>query len=257
MSSLSDGIGKITILEILVILLALIGVTIFFDIFGYSIGEGWIYVVIILYFIYRLRIFGDGFKEDLRNIFSKISPKSLLIIVLVNVFFSYGMLYLSNFALTYIPGFRDLLFTPLFSIMAFSSFGVFGGLISIIFISPICEELLFRGVFLNKLKIIVPTSFAIIITSILFGALHGYGSIISAFVFGVCMCILYLKTNNILTCILAHFLNNLLAEFLVHIDTGNLIFTNGIFMVIFSVLAILSLYLIIMSIRQEWKYVTK
>ena len=37
MSSLSDGIGKITILEILIILLALIGVTILFDIFGFSI----------------------------------------------------------------------------------------------------------------------------------------------------------------------------------------------------------------------------
>ena len=228
MSSLSDGIGKISILEILIILLALIGVTILFDIFGFSIGEGWIYVVIILYFIYKLRIFGSGFKNDLRNIFSKISPKSLLIIVIVNVFFSYGMLYLSNFAL-----------------------------ISTIFISPICEELLFRGVFLNRLKIIVPTSFAIIITSILFGALHSYGSIISAFIFGICMCIIYLKTRNILTCILAHFLNNLLAEFLVHIDTGNLIFTNDIFIVVFSVLAVLSLYLIIVSIRQEWKYITK
>ena len=75
MSSLSDGIGKITILEILIILLALIGVTILFDIFGFSIGEDWIYVVIILYFIYKLRIFGSGFKNDLRNIFSKISEK--------------------------------------------------------------------------------------------------------------------------------------------------------------------------------------
>ena len=257
MSSLSDGIGKISILEILIILLALIGVTILFDIFEFSIGEDWVYVVTILYFIYRLRIFGSGFKNDLRNIFSKISPKSLLIIVIVNVFFSYGMLYLSNFALAYIPGFRDLLFTPLFSIMAFGSFGFIGGLISTIFISPICEELLFRGVFLNRLKIIVPTSFAIIITSILFGALHSYGSIISAFIFGICMCIIYLKTRNILTCILAHFLNNLLAEFLVHIDTGNLIFTNDIFIVVFSVLAVLSLYLIIVSIRQEWKYITK
>lgn len=56
---------------------------------------------------------------------------------------------------------------------------------------------------------------------------------------------------------MAHFLNNLLAEFLVHIDTGNLIFTNDIFIVVFSVLAVLSLYLIIVSIRQEWKYITK
>ena len=103
----------------------------------------------------------------------------------------------------------------------------------------------------------MPTSFAIIISSILFGALHSYGNIISAFVFGVCMCIIYLKTKNILTCILAHFLNNLLAELCVHIDSGNLIFTNDIFIVLFSILAIVSLYLIIISLRQEWKYIDK
>ena len=101
----------------------------------------------------------------------------------------------------------------------------------------------------------VPSSFAIIMTSILFGALHSYGSIISAVVFGVCMCIIYLKTKNILTCMLAHFINNLLAELFIHIDSGNLIFTNDIFIFVFSILAIVSLYLIIVSLRQEWKYI--
>ena len=137
------------------------------------------------------------------------------------------------------------------------SFAGILGVLSTIFVSPICEELLFRGVILNRLKLIVPTSFAIIISSILFGALHSYGNIISAFVFGVCMCIIYLKTKNILTCILAHFINNLLAELFVHIDSGNLIFTNDIFIVLFSILAIVSLYLIIISLRQEWKYIDK
>ena len=257
MSSLNDSLKKITILEILVLLLALMGLVILFDIIGFSISDNWVYVGVIVYFIYRLRFFTGEFKQDLNNIFDKISPKSLLIIVIVNVFFSYGMLYLSIFALEYIPGFKSLISAPLFSILAITSFTGMAGLFSTVVISPICEELLFRGVFLNRLKLIVPTSFAIIITSILFGALHSYGSIISAFVFGICMCIIYLKTKNILTCILAHFINNLLAELLVHIDTGNLIFTNDIFIVLFSILAIVSLYLIVISIRQEWKYVDR
>ncbi len=257
MSSLNDSLEKITILQVLVLLLALMGLVILFDIFGYSISEDWVYVGVILYFIYRLRFFSSEFKQDLNNIFAKITPKSLFTIVIVNVFFSYGMLYLSIFALDYIPGFRSLLSAPIFSILAITSLAGIGGLISTIFVSPICEELLFRGVFLNRLKLIVPTSFAILISSILFGALHSYGSIISAFVFGVCMCIIYLKTKNILTCILAHLINNLLAELFVHIDSGNLIFTNDIFIVLFSILAIVSLYLIIISLRQEWKYIDK
>lgn len=255
MSSLNDSLKKITILDVLIVILALSGLLILFNIFGFSISEDWVYVGIILYFIYRLRFFRDDFKKDLNNIFSKITPKSLLAIVLVNVFFSYGMLYLSIFALEHIPGFKLIFSMNSVFLVATASLAGIGGVISTIIISPICEELLFRGVFLNRLKLLVPTSFAIVISSLLFGALHSYGSIISACVFGVCMCIIYLKTQNILTCILAHFINNLLAEFLVHLDSGNLIFTNDIFIFVFSILAIVSLYLIVISLRQEWKYV--
>ncbi|WP_407413079.1 CPBP family intramembrane glutamic endopeptidase [Methanobrevibacter sp.] len=257
MSSLNDCLKKITILQILIVLLALVGIVILFGFFGYSISEDWIYVGVIVYFIYRLRFFGEDFKQDLKNIFSKISLKSLIIIVLVNVFFSYGMMYLSIFAIDNIPGLQSFITMPIIPLIAANSLAGIGSIISTILISPICEELLFRGVFLNRLKLIVPTSFAIAITSILFGALHSYGSIISASIFGVCMCIIYLKTENILTCILAHCINNLLAEVMVHVDSGNLIFTNDIFIVLFSILAIVSLYLIVISISQEWKYINK
>ena len=257
MSSIHDSLRKITIFEVLIVSLALIGVVLLFDILGYPVSKDWIYVGLILYFVYRLRFFGEEFKHDLNNIFSKMPFKSLIIIVLVNVFFSYGMLYISIFALNAIPGFRQFIYTPIFSIVGMNTLAGAGALISTVIISPICEELTVRGVFLNRLKYLVPTSFAIVISSLLFGALHGYGNVISAFVFGICMCIIYLKTKNVLTCIFAHFLNNLLAEILVHIDTGNLIFTNDIFIVLFSILAIVSLYLIIISLRQEWKYINK
>lgn len=250
MSSLDDSLKKITILEVLIIVIVLIGIFLLLNLFGFSITKDWVYVGIIFYFIYRLRFFADDFRHDLRNIFSKISPKSLLIIVLVNVFFSYGMLYFSHFLLT-VPGFKETIFAPLFSLAGIA------GVFSTVIISPISEELLFRGIFFNRVKILVPTSFAILISSILFGALHSYGSVISAFVFGVCMCIIYLKTQNILTCIFAHFLNNLIAEFLVHIDTGNLIFTNIFVIALFSILAIVSLYLLAISIHNEWKYIDK
>lgn len=257
MSSLDDSLKKITILEVLIVILALYGVLILLRIFDFPLSEDWMYLGLIFYFIYRLRFFSEEFKKDFSNIFLKITPKSLVTIVLVNVFFSYGMLYLSNFALDYIPGLSAFVASSVFPLVAVNSLVPIGGLISTIIISPISEELLFRGVFLNRLKLIVPTSFAIAITSILFGALHSYGSIISAVVFGVCMCIIYLKTRNILTCIFAHFLNNLLAEILYYADYGNLIFTNEIFIFVFSILAVVSLYLIAISVRQEWKYIDK
>ena len=255
MSSLNDSLEKITLLEIFIVILALMSVRILLDILVYPISEDWVYLGVILYIVYRLRFFGEEFRQDLDNIFSKMSLKTIFLIVLVNVFFSYGMLYLSIFAANYIPGFKSLFISS--SFITANSLAGAGAIFSTVFISPICEELLFRGIFLNRLGLFVPTSFAIAITSILFGALHSYGSVISAIVFGVCMCIIYLKTNNILTCIFAHFINNLLAEILVHVDSGNLIFTNNIFIVLFSILAIVSFYLIVISIHNEWKYIDK
>lgn len=257
MSSLNDSLKKITIIEILIVIIALVGVLLLFEIINHPLSTDWIYVGIIFYFIYRLRFFGSEFIDDAKNIFSIVSAKSILTTVLVNVFFSYGMLYLSIFAVKYIPGFDSLIGWFMAPIIVTNSLMGLGGILSTIIVSPISEELLFRGVFLNRLKLVVPTSFAVAITSILFGSLHSYGSIISAIVFGVCMCILYLKTKNILVCIFAHFLNNLLAEILYHIDYGNLIFTNDIFIVVFSLLAIVSFYLIVISIRQEWKYINR
>ena len=255
MSSLNDSLKKITLIEIIIVIVALVGVILLFKIINHPISIKWLYVGLIFYFIYRLRFFGEEFINDAKNIFSLISPKSLLATVLVNVFFSYGMLYLSIFAVKYIPGFDSLIGLFMAPVVVTNSLIGLGSVLSTIIVSPISEELLFRGVFLNRLKLVVPTSFAVLITSILFGAMHSYGSVISAIVFGVCMCILYLKTQNILVCILAHFLNNLLAEILYHVDYGNLIFTNDIFIVVFSLLAIVSFYLIVISIRQEWRYI--
>ena len=146
MYSLNDGIKKITIIEVLVLVLALTGLVILFDIIGHPISEKWIYVGVIIYFIYRLRFFTSEFKHDLNNIFAKITPKSLITIVLVNFFFSYGMLYLSIFALENIPGFKAVISAHLFSIMALGSLAGIGGLLSTVLVSPICEELLFSNV---------------------------------------------------------------------------------------------------------------
>lgn len=130
--------------------------------------------------------------------------------------------------------------------------GIFS-LISVVLISPIAEELIFRGIFLNKLRLIVPTIFAILISALLFASLHGFGSIISAFVFGIFMALLYLKTDNILVPILTHVLNNLIGETIYHLDYHKLLFTNSFAMALMSILAIVSFVVILRFISSGLK----
>nr|WP_294998812.1 CPBP family intramembrane glutamic endopeptidase [uncultured Methanobrevibacter sp.] len=165
--------------------------------------------------------------------------KSVLRIVILNIFFSYGMLYFSDFMLN-ISNQHNLFNSALTA-----------GLLATIFVSPISEELIFRGVFLNRLQLVVPLTFAVLISSLLFAALHSFGGIFSAFIFAVCVAILYLKTDNICVPILAHFLNNLFAEIIVVLDSGRILFTNDSVMCLVSVLAICSFVLILRFIVKE------
>ena len=83
--------------------------------------------------------------------------------------------------------------------------------ISGVMLVPIIEELIFRGVILNRLNNKVNFIYAIIISSVLFSLFHGFGRLIPTFFFGLCMCVVYLKTNNITIPIIIHFLNNAIA----------------------------------------------
>lgn len=85
---------------------------------------------------------------------------------------------------------------------------------SSIIIAPFLEELLFRGVLFNRLKIRIGIIPAILLSSAIFAVGHEFGGMLSAFVFGICMCIIYLKTDNILMTMSIHFLNNVVAVFL-------------------------------------------
>lgn len=215
------------------------------------INEKWLYVVIIAYFIIKLKDYSSDFREDLFKVFSEIGLKYILGIVFSNIFFSYGMLYLANECVVHFPALNFLVGFYVPSMSLTGSLPILGIFVSTVLISPISEELIFRGVLLNRLKLYTPAIFAILISSLLFAALHSFGSIISAFVFAVCMAILYLKTENICVPILAHFLNNLFAELIRIADYDNLLFTNGIVMSVVSILAIISAIILLKSITKE------
>lgn len=240
MSLFNEKLKKITLKELLSLIIVLFLISYSFNLLNIvHIDSSWIYFFVIIYFMFKLRNEFFTIKSDIIEIFSNGMLKSILAIVVLNIFFSYGMLYLSNSILDVSQ-----------SINLTNSF-LTGGLLATIIISPISEELIFRGVFLNRLRLIVPTLFAVLISSLLFAALHSFGSIFSAFIFAICIAILYLKTDNIFVPILAHFLNNLLAELIVLIDVNKIIFNDSIVVMGMSILAIVSFVLILRFIVKE------
>ena len=92
---------------------------------------------------------------------------------------------------------------------------LFLGFIAAVFIAPVAEELLFRGVLFNRLKIMKGAPFGIIVSSLIFGSLHFYGGapflhVMTATIFGMLMCVFYMKYDNIFLNIVVHFIGNLL-----------------------------------------------
>jgi membrane protease YdiL (CAAX protease family) len=76
-------------------------------------------------------------------------------------------------------------------------------------VGPLMEELVFRGLLLQRLAVKFGINQAIWTSSALFALLH-VDSFLSALLFGLLMSLLYLWTNNLWVPILIHWLNNAL-----------------------------------------------
>jgi uncharacterized protein len=81
-------------------------------------------------------------------------------------------------------------------------------------IGPLFEEVVFRGLMVERLGAKYGYSGAVIFSSVLFGFLHI--DVIGAALFGFAMCLLYLKTGSLLAPVLIHMINNLLAILMVY-----------------------------------------
>ncbi len=150
------------------------------------------------------------------------------------------------------------------SIISFDSplFGDFSSLsteilllyfITVVILSPIIEELLFRGIFLRRFnKELDNVTLAILISSILFGLCHGFGGILGAILFGICVSILYIKSRNILVPIFAHFLNNVISFIIVLTGIEYFIQGNLIVIVLIVILAIVYNFVLFRAILKEW-----
>jgi len=90
---------------------------------------------------------------------------------------------------------------------------------TLVIIAPIAEEVMFRGYMFGKLLKYVPVWVAILITSALFGAIHGQWDLaIDTFALSVILCLLRQSTGNIWASILLHMTKNGIAFYFLFIN---------------------------------------
>lgn len=91
--------------------------------------------------------------------------------------------------------------------------------ITLVVIAPAAEELLFRGYLFGKLKKYVPIWVAILVTSLLFGAVHSQWALaIDTFALSVILCLLRQTTGSLWPSILLHMTKNAIAYYILFIN---------------------------------------
>jgi membrane protease YdiL (CAAX protease family) len=91
--------------------------------------------------------------------------------------------------------------------------------ITLVVIAPVAEETLFRGFLFSKLKKFMPFWAAILITSAIFGAIHGQWDLaIDTFALSVVLCLLREITGSLWASILLHMTKNGIAFYFLFIN---------------------------------------
>ena len=229
MSYFNDQLKNIKLTELLIFIIVLFLIQILINLSNITyIDTQWIYIFVILYIVFKLKNSLKYVKNDLKEGFSYY--RLIIFVVVLNIFVSYGFLYLTDYLLGIFP------FINTYRL----SNSILSETLSVIIISPLFEELLFRGVFINRLNLNFQILFSILISSLIFATLHSFGNITSAFIFAISMAILYIKSNNIFVPVLAHISNNILAEIIVFMDRGGVLFSNNDVFYILVFLAVIS-----------------
>jgi len=91
--------------------------------------------------------------------------------------------------------------------------------ITLVILAPIAEEAVFRGYLYGKLKRYAPGIVAAVITSVLFGIVHGQINVaVDVFVLSMILCGLRSLTGSIWAGILVHMIKNAIAYYILFIS---------------------------------------
>lgn len=163
-----------------------------------------------------------GFNKDVNDLFKASSILRVLILAISNMFVA---IFIQNmfFPLDSLFNVINSVSLPLLDVAYGSSdpllfiFEMFSAII----IAPISEELFFRGVLFNRLKIRKGFVFGLVVSSVIFGLCHlNYPDHISHIIYtcimGMTLCILYSRTDNLLLNMVVHSAYNLLSYLIVY-----------------------------------------
>lgn len=205
---------------------------------------------ILLFFVWCLKG-TNGLNDNIEEIFQKENRNEILYVFIINISFAYIFLF-SIVLMDMLLGMGDPTWTSMIDIDSVSlepTAFLFSAITSIFF-APVIEELIFRGVLFNRMKIRIGIVPAMLLSSLLFAVGHDFGGIMSAFLFGLCMCILYLKTDNILIPMAVHFINNAVAT-LIDLTPFDSIITSFPWLFLLGIIVLIATILIIRYIIVE------
>lgn len=98
-------------------------------------------------------------------------------------------------------------------------------IVTTVILAPIVEELMLRGMVMNRLESVCPQWVAVVVSAVVFGALHlnitqGVFAAAAGLAFGV----VYIKTRSLWLCIIAHAANNLWATLLSFVEWSDALY---------------------------------
>lgn len=213
----SIKIRKVVIIYILValVLIAISELPIFSKITVLDFDFWCMLINLVLFIYFVLKMFKNNleFKNIIEDFKNKFIWNETLKILIMNITFSLSLVCLSVFLAYMInPEFCNRLLSEVNKDNSTTVYSVIFNAITVSFLAPFVEEFIFRGVILNRLKKRWGMTASIIVSSIAFGLIHMELAFFGAFVFGVMMCLLYIKTENLFFTISIHFMNNFIVS---------------------------------------------
>ncbi|HCW52754.1 MAG TPA: hypothetical protein DG753_03230, partial [Clostridium sp.] len=163
--------------------------------------------VVLIWIMWKVKINSNDIESTFVDFKQKINSKEIFILLSLNILITLSSITLIiSIILKLMPNMVNELLSD-----TSSDFNVIPFIISSVMIvlsATILEEIMFRGILLKKIASRGNLKKAIIISSAIFGILHPSLGIISAFITGVILGLLYIKYNNILIPMLLHILHN-------------------------------------------------
>ena len=153
---------------------------------------------------------------------------NFLLLTIIGLLLTFAVSYIIGVFITYLPGYET---------MMQNYKGMFGDIdpteliLTVAVIGPICEEIIFRGVILERLLKKYNPNKAILFSSMIFSIIHLQPlQVISTFFIGLILGWIYLKTQSLWVCIGIHIINNFVAVMTMDdsMDTAATYFDNNL-----------------------------